>query len=68
LVIARDEGTGRAALLAVKIREHRSFFRDAIEIGRAIAHVAVVVATEVKPADVIGHDEQDVRLSALPAM
>jgi hypothetical protein len=57
--------TGGAALLSVEVGEHRAFLRDAVEIGRAIAHDAVVVATQIEPADVIGHDEQDVRLSVL---
>jgi hypothetical protein len=58
-----DEGgpAGGAALLTVEVREHRPLFGDAIEIGRPIAHHAVVVATEIEPADVVRHDEQDVR-------
>jgi len=55
-VIKRGATRG-ATLLAVEVREHRAFFGDAIEVGRAIAHDAVVVATEVEPADVVRHDE-----------
>ena len=32
--------------------------------GRSVAHHAVVVGTDVEPADVVGHDHQDVRLAA----
>jgi hypothetical protein len=53
--------TGGAALLAIEIGEHRAFLRNAIEIGCTVAHNAVVIATEIKPANVIGHDEQNVR-------
>ena len=62
-----DEGgaAGGAALLPVEVGEHRAFLRDAVEVGRAIAHQAVVVAAEIEPADVVGHDEQDVRLVGL---
>ena len=54
-----------AALLAVEVREHRAFLGDAVDVRRAIAHDAVVVATEIEPADVVGHDEENVRLAGL---
>ena len=65
--LAGDEGgaAGGAALLAVEVGEHRAFLGDAVDVGRAIAHDAVVVAADVEPADVVGHDEQDVRLVGL---
>jgi hypothetical protein len=39
--------------------------RDAIQIGRTIAHDAVIVAAEIKPADVVAHYEEDVGLAGL---
>jgi hypothetical protein len=54
---------GCAALLTVKIGEHRAFSGDAVNVGRAIAHDAEIVAADVEPADVVRHDEQDVRLA-----
>jgi hypothetical protein len=52
----------RAALLAVPVGEVGAFPRDAVDVGRAIAHHAIVVAADVKPADVVGHDDKDVGL------
>src|SRR5271170_3083557 len=54
-----DEGgaTGSAALLSVEVGKHRPFLGDAIEVGRAVAHDAVVVAAEIEPADIVGHDK-----------
>jgi hypothetical protein len=57
--------TRRAALLTVEVGEHRAFFRDAIDVRRPITHDSVVVRTDVEPADVVAHDEQDVWLVRL---
>ena len=54
-----------AALLAVEVREHRALAGDAIHVRRAIAHEAVVVAAQIEPADVVRHDEENVRLARL---
>ncbi|MCY1463451.1 hypothetical protein D9M71_813500 [compost metagenome] len=61
--LAGDEGgaAGGAALLAVEVGEVGTLARDAVDVRRAVAHDAVVVAADVEPADVIGHHEQDVR-------
>ena len=66
-LLAGDErGTASgAALLAIKIREHRALAGDAVHVRRAIAHEAVVVAAQIEPPDVVGHDEENVRLVAL---
>ena len=52
--------SGRAALLAIPVGEPRAFFGDAVDVGRSIAHDAAVVATRVKPPDVVTHDDEDV--------
>ena len=65
--LAGDEGgaAGGAGLLAVVVGEHRAFFGDAVDIGRAVAHHAAVVGADVPLADVVAHDDQDVRLLGL---
>ena len=50
-----------AALLPVEVGEHRAFFGNMIDVRRAVTHDTVIVATDVKPADVVGHDEKNVR-------
>ena len=64
--LAGDEGgaAGGAALLAIPVGEDRAFLADAVDVGRAVAHDAHVVGADVEPADVVAHDEQDVRLAA----
>ena len=59
-----DEGgaASGATLLAVEVGEHRALSGDAIDIRGAIPHHAVVVTTDVEPADVVAHDEQNVRM------
>src|SRR5262249_48092863 len=46
-----------AALLAVQ----GAFLSDAVDVRSPVAHDAVVVGTDVEPADIVGHDHQDVR-------
>ncbi len=55
--------TGGAALLAVPVGEHRAFLGDAIDVGRAISHDAVVVRADIEPADVVAPDDENVRLA-----
>src|SRR5215470_15988507 len=61
-----DEGRAAcgAALLAVPIGEDRTLPADAINVGRAIAHDSKIVGADIEPADVVTHDEQDVRLTS----
>jgi hypothetical protein len=63
--LSGDEGGAAcgATLLAVEVGEHRAFSGDAVDVRRPVAHDAVVVATDVEPSDVVGHDEQDVWLA-----
>src|SRR5262245_42295036 len=63
--LPRDErrATSRAALLPVPVGEHRTFLTDAIDVRRLIPHDAPVIDAGVKPADVVAHDDEDVRLA-----
>src|SRR5262249_38054989 len=65
--LAGDErgAAGGAALLPVPVGEVAAFFRDAIDVGRAITHYPVVFKADVDPADVVAPDDEDVRLAAL---
>ena len=67
--LAGDErGASRgAALLAVPVGEQRAFLRDAIDVGRLVAHHALVVGAEVPVADVVAPDDEDVGLLLLGA-
>ena len=60
--LAGEEGgaSGGAALLRVPVGEQRAFSRDAVDVGRAVAHHAEIVAAGIEPADVVTHDEEDV--------
>ena len=72
--LAGDEGgaPGGAALLAVPVGEERALLRDAVDVGRPVAHHPEVVGAHVQPADVVGHDHEDVGLvagfAAVPAV
>ena len=57
--------TGCAALLPIEISEHRAFLGDAVDVRRPVTHDAVVVATDIEPADVVGHDEENIRFCCL---
>jgi hypothetical protein len=65
-----ERGTpGGAALLAVGIGEAHPLVRDAIDVRRPVTHQPVAVAAEVRDADVVAPDDEDVRLvghQALP--
>ena len=65
--LAGDErgAPGGAGLLAVVVGEDRAFVGDAVDVGRAIAHHAAVVGADVPVADVVAHDDEDVRLLLL---
>ena len=49
-------------LLAVIVGEQRALVGDAVDVGRAVAHHAAVVGADVPVADVVAHDDEDVRL------
>src|SRR5215469_17828105 len=54
--------SGGAALLPIPVREERAFVGNAIDVGRLVAHHALIVGTDVPVADVISPEDQDVRL------
>ena len=51
----------RAALLAVGIGEKHSLVGDPVDVGREVAHHSAAVATQVRDADVVAPDDEDVR-------
>ena len=53
---------GRTGLLAVVVGEDRALVGDAVEVGRAIAHLAAVVGADVPVADILAHNDDDGRL------
>ena len=65
-VLTEDEGgaAGGATLLGVEVGEQRAFLREAIDVGRLVAHHAEVVGADVVDADVVAPDDEDVRLLA----
>ena len=62
-----DEGRAsrRAGLFAVGIGEHHAFLGDAVDVGRPVAHEAVRIAAQIRDADVVAPDDEDVRLFVL---
>ena len=62
-----DEGgaSRRARLLAVAIGEHHAFLGDAVDVGRLVAHEAVRIAAQIRDADIVAPDDEDVRLFSL---
>ena len=62
-VLAGDErgAAGRAALLAVVVGEGHALVGDAVDVGRAVAHLAAAVVADVPPADVVAPEDEDVR-------
>ena len=64
--LAGDERrpAGRAALLGVVVGEDHPLAGDPVDIGRAIAHQAHRVGADVRLADVVAEDDEDVRLLA----
>jgi len=60
--LAGDEGgtAGRAALLAVVIREHGALIGDLVDIGGLVPHQPMAVGADVGDADIVAHDDKDV--------
>ena len=54
--------TRGAARLRVVVGEPHSLGGQLVQIRRTTGHHALVVGTDVKPADVVAHDDDDVRL------
>ena len=65
--LAGDEvrAARRAARLGVVVGEPHALGREPVEVRRPAGHDALVVGADVEPADVVAHDEDDVRLLLL---
>src|ERR1700761_6587751 len=50
----------RAALLAVRGRKAHALIRNAIDIGCSIAHQAIAVTTEIRDADIVAPNNQNI--------
>ena len=63
-VLAGDErrAAGRAALLGVVVGEDHPFLGDAVDVRRAVAHHPHRVGADVRLADVVAPDDDDVGL------
>ena len=64
--LARDEvrAAGRATGFRVVIGEQHSLFGQLVEIRRPAGHQPAVISADIPHADIIAHDEHDVRLFA----
>ena len=65
-MLAKNKGStaGCAALLCIRIGKHRAFLSNPVDVGRVIAHDAVIVGADVVYADIIAPKDDDVRLRA----
>ena len=63
--LACDEGgaAGGAGILGIVVGEHRAFAGDAVDVGRAVAHHPHVVGRDIRPADIVPEDHEDVGAS-----
>ena len=57
--------TRGAARLGIVVGEPHAFRGEPVEVRRPAGHDALVVDADVGPADVVAHDEDDVRLFLL---
>ena len=65
--LAGDESSpaGGAGLLSIIIGENRTFVGNAIDVGRPVSHHPAVVGADVPVADVVRHNDENVRLLRL---
>ena len=63
--LAGDEvgAARRAARLGVVVGEAHALGGEPVEVRRPAGHDALVIGADVEPADVVAHDEDDVRLA-----
>jgi hypothetical protein len=61
----KGDAPGGARLLAVVVQELHPLLCQPINVGRVVAHDPVAVATEVRDADIVAEDDQDIRLVGL---
>ena len=61
--LAGDEvrAAGGAAGLRVVVGEAHAFGREAVEVRRAARHDSLVIGADIEPADIVGHDGDNVR-------
>src|SRR5262249_39435930 len=66
--LASDEvrTPGRATGFRIVVGEPHPLARQLIEVRRLTRHDPLVVRADVKPTHIVAHDEQDVRLLAIP--
>jgi hypothetical protein len=64
-VLTREERrtTGSAALLAIVVEETKPFLCEAVDVGRLVTHDAVAIAAQIRDADIIAEDDENVGLS-----
>ena len=62
--LAGDEvgAAGGAARLRVVVGEQHAFGGELVEVRRLSRHDAAAVGADVEPADIVAHDDEDVRL------
>ena len=62
--LAGDEigAPGGAARLGVIVGESHAVLGELVEVRRLARHDALVIGADVEPADVVAHDDEDVRL------
>ena len=52
-------------LFPIVLKETNSFFADAVDVRRFVAHDATAIGADVSEADVIAPDDEDVGLLSL---
>jgi hypothetical protein len=57
----KSGAAGGAALLAVIVGRQRAFLGKPIDVRRALAHDARVIRADIRPADSVGHDDENIR-------
>jgi hypothetical protein len=65
--LAGDEGRAArgAGLFAVTVGEQHAFLGNAVDVGRTVAHEPVGITAQVRLADIIAPDHEDVGLARL---
>jgi hypothetical protein len=57
--------TRRATCLGVVVGEHHALRSQLVEVGRLSGHHSAVVGANVEPANIVAHDDNDVRFTLL---
>jgi hypothetical protein len=66
-ILAGDERgpSSRAALLRIVVGKGDAFVADAVDIGRAIAHLSAAVVADIPPADIVALQDENIRFASL---